>query len=84
MRCDSIAAIGISSRSGAGKLRHLGVKQLWIQAFVQARKLVMKKVGTADNLADVGAEVHRGWHETRALVNLERIEDDEELGADSL
>ena len=56
VRRDSTAAIGISPRSGACKLRQLGVKELWIQELVQARKLVIKKVGTDDNPADVGTK----------------------------
>ena len=52
----SAAAIGISSRSSAGKLRHPRVKELWIQELVRARKLVIKKVGTDDNFADVGTK----------------------------
>ena len=56
VRHDSTAAIGITSRSGAGKLRHLGVKELWIQELVQVRKLVIKKGGTDDNLAEVGTK----------------------------
>ena len=56
VRSDGTAAIGISPRSGACKLRQLGVKELWIQELVQARKLVIKKVGTDDNPADVGTK----------------------------
>ena len=37
MRSDGTAAIGISSPS---KLRHLTVRELWIQELVQAQKLV--------------------------------------------
>ena len=70
VRSDSTAAIGISSRSGASKPRHLGAKELWIQEIVQARRRRNK--------------VHRGRPEARALVELEWIEDDEGLGADSL
>ena len=51
VRSDSAAANGISSRSGGSKLRHLGVKELWIQKLVQAQKLVIKQVGTDDNPA---------------------------------
>ena len=33
-------------------------KKLWIQELLQARKLVIKKVGTDENPADFGTEVH--------------------------
>ena len=41
---------GFCTRSGAGKLRHLGVKEFWVQERVQARKLVSQKVGTDDSV----------------------------------
>ena len=56
VRGDGTAEIRISSRSGAGKLRLSGVKELCIQELVPARKLVIEKVGTGDNPADVGTK----------------------------
>ena len=35
LHCDSAAAIGIASRSGLGKLRHLEVHLLWVQEHVR-------------------------------------------------
>ena len=48
-----VRTIGISSRSSAG---HLGVKELSIHELLQARKFVIKKVGTDDNPADFGTK----------------------------
>ena len=69
VRSDDTAAIGISSRSGAGKLKHLGVKEFRIQELVQARKLVIKKVG-GDNLADVGTKYNE---DGKKLVHLSSL-----------
>ena len=69
VRSDDTAAIGISSRSGAGKLKHLGVKEFRIQELVQARKLVIKKVGD-DNLADVGTKYNE---DGKKLVHLSSL-----------
>ena len=80
MQSDSTAAFGISSRSGAGKLRRLGVKELWIQELVQARKLLTKRVGTDDILADVGTKY---IDDGKKLVHL-CFEDEEGLGAEGL
>ena len=50
---DSSAAIGICSRQGLGKLRHIDTKLLWIQQAVRAGKLAVKKVAGLANPADL-------------------------------
>ena len=52
IKSDASAAIGISSRIGIGKVRHIEVNQLWLQEKVAAGKFKIIKVPTADNLAD--------------------------------
>ena len=37
-------------------MRYLGVKELLVQEVVQARKVVIRMVGTDDNLAEVGTK----------------------------
>merc|ERR1712024_271819 len=49
---DSSAAIGICSRQGLGKLRHLDTHMLWVQQAVRSRRLVVKKVSGDRNPAD--------------------------------
>ena len=49
---DSSAAKGISARDGSGKVKHLEVKQLWIQQAVQDGKLSVTKVPRAENPSD--------------------------------
>ena len=41
---DSSAAIGICSRQGLGKLRHLDTHTLWVQQAVRTGRLELKKV----------------------------------------
>ena len=52
MYVDSAAAIGITQRKGAGKLRHVKVGMLWIQERVEEGELQVVKVLGAENPAD--------------------------------
>ena len=49
---DASAAIGIGSRLGLGKVRHIEVNQLWLQDKVYKGEITLKKIGTDENLAD--------------------------------
>ena len=51
--CDSSAAIGICSRQGLGKLRHLDTHTLWVQQAVRARRFELRKVPGESNPADL-------------------------------
>ena len=50
---DSEAAIGISSRQGLGKLRHLDTHTLWIQHAVRSGRIDLRKVLGEANPADL-------------------------------
>ena len=50
---DSSAAIGICSRQGLGKLRHLDTKTLWIQQAVRNGAIDVRKVPGVANPADL-------------------------------
>ena len=52
IKSDASAAIGISSRLGIGKVRHIEVTQLWVQEKVANKEIAIHKVATEDNLAD--------------------------------
>ena len=41
---DSSAAIGICSRQGLGKLRHLDTHTLWVQQAVRTRRIELNKI----------------------------------------
>ena len=40
---DSTAAVGVSSRQGLGKLRHLDTHTLWLQQAVRSKRLELRK-----------------------------------------
>ncbi len=50
---DSVAAKSICSRGGAVKVRHLDIRELWIQERVSRGGLSVMKVYGPDNLADI-------------------------------
>ena len=51
--CDSTSATAWCMHRGMGRLRHLDVRQLWIQAEVRDQRLFVRRVATADNVSDV-------------------------------
>ena len=53
VHADSSAAIGICSRSGIGKVRHLAVGQLWVQERIRSKAFTLHKVLGEDNPADL-------------------------------
>ncbi len=50
---DSSAAIGICSRQGLGKLRHLDTHTLWVQQAVREKRVDLRKVDGEANPADI-------------------------------
>ena len=50
---DSSAAIGICTRQGLGKLRHLDTHTLWIQQAVRTKRVDLRKVDGERNPADL-------------------------------
>ena len=50
---DSSAAIGICSRQGLGKMRHLDTHTLWIQQAVRSKRIDLRKVLGEENPADL-------------------------------
>ncbi len=55
---DSSAARAICNRIGSGKVRHLSIKELWIQEEVRQKRLALDSVDTSMNWADVGTKAH--------------------------
>ena len=53
MWTDSSASIGICSRQGLGKLRHLDTHTLWIQQAVRSGRVDLRKVAGSENPADL-------------------------------
>ena len=50
---DASAAIGMTRRRGVGKVRHIEVKELWVQDMVQSGKVYIHKVEGVNNIADI-------------------------------
>ena len=53
MWSDSSAAIGIASRKGLGKVRHLHTQYLWVQERLSAKGFTLHKVRGDKNMADL-------------------------------
>ena len=67
---DSTATIGICSRDGLGKLRHIDTKCLWLQQKVRSGKLEVRKVKGTENPTGVFTK-HLGNSQTvESLLNL--------------
>ena len=49
---DASAALSIAKRQGAGKMRHINVKSLWLQEKALQEELSYEKVRGEDNPAD--------------------------------
>ena len=52
LNTDASAAVGIESRRGLGKIRHIEVSQLWLQQRVANGDLIVQDVDGISNLAD--------------------------------
>jgi len=53
---DATAGIGMASRVGAGKVRHIHTPSLWIQRLVRDRLVTINKVAGTENPADLGTK----------------------------
>lgn len=64
---DSSAAKSYASRRGAGRVRHVDVKQLWLQQAVAEGKFKLQKIDGTQNPADVLTK-YRSLSESQALL----------------
>ena len=53
---DASAALGIVSRTGIGKVRHIRTQALWLQECRQGRRLQFTKIPGSENPADAGTK----------------------------
>ena len=67
---DSSAAIGICSRQGLGKLRHLDTHTLWVQQAVRTRRIDLRKVDGERNPADLLTKRSISQQKLDGLVSL--------------
>ena len=59
---DSTAAIGMCSRTGVGKTRHIQVRWLWIQDAIRDKAVRLRKVRSTENEADMGPKTSTDRH----------------------
>ena len=62
---DATAGIGIASRKGAGRIRHIHTPCLWMQRAVNEGRIELKKVPTEKNPADAGTK-----HVDRKVIDM--------------
>jgi len=67
---DSSAAIGICSRQGLGKLRHLDTHTLWVQQAVREKRVDLRKIDGEANPADIVTKHFCSRDKLAHLVNL--------------
>ena len=67
IKTDSSAAKGICTRQGTGKMKHLEVKQLWVQEVVHRKRLKIDKVPRSLNPSDL---MTHNWTQADAINHL--------------
>ena len=67
---DSSAALGIATRSGLGKIRHLETHTLWLQEKVRTGAITVKKVRGEVNPADLFTKHLPSREKVHQLLNL--------------
>ena len=67
---DSSAAIGICTRQGLGKLRHIDTHLLWIQQAVRSKRVDIRKVLGEENPADLFTKHLSSRDRVQKLVSL--------------
>ena len=53
LKTDASAAVGVCSRSGAGRVKHLSIKQLWLQSLLAEGRLALSKIPRAVNVSEL-------------------------------
>ena len=59
---DSSACKGMILRAGAGKVKHLSTKQLWIQSATETHEIEVRKIPRSENCADMLTHVLPSKH----------------------
>ena len=67
---DSTAAIGMCSRTGVGKTRHIQVRWVWIQGAIRNKVVRLQEVKGTENEADMGTKDLDGPTHQRLLQKL--------------
>jgi hypothetical protein len=54
---DSAAGIGMASRLGPARVKHIQMKQLFVQQLINAKRVALRKIPGKDNSSDIGTKV---------------------------
>ena len=68
IRTDASAAVGVIQRQGAGRVKHLQIKQLWLQEKSRNGDVQMMKIPRAVNFSDL---LTHHWSEKEGKAHLE-------------
>ena len=67
---DSSASHAILHREGCGKVKHLETRQLWVQSYVEDKRVIVKKIPREINCAD---SLTHHWSATDGIKHLAKI-----------
>jgi hypothetical protein len=67
---DAKATLGMLSRRGAGSMKHVETNMFWMQAQVQSKDLILHKVHTDHNFADVLTKYVPGIRVDRLMADM--------------
>jgi len=78
LHADSTAGLAVVSKRGPGRLRHLEVKQFWLQDEVRAGRLHLYHIDGADNVADMLTKPLAGTRFVRlcSLIGIRKMSGD--------
>ena len=67
MRTDASAAVGVIRRQGAGRVKHLQIKQQWLQEKAHGDEIKFMKIPRAVNFSDL---LTHHWNEKDGKIHL--------------
>ena len=79
INCDSSAAKGILSRRGSGKVKHLQVRQLWLQEKIGKKVIALEKIPRSQNTGDA---LTPHWTRAASVKHLRRMSAEVNEGKD--
>ena len=53
LRSDSTSAVRTTTKRGPGSMRHLDIKELWLQDEMRSGRITISRITTEDNIADI-------------------------------
>ena len=52
IRIDASAAVGIATRRGIGRVRHIELNELWLQDQIARKRICIEKIEGKENISD--------------------------------